>query len=192
MPRRLVAQTLCCAFTIYTYNMHNKPGSPPKGSTTGGVEGGVVVGQVHEAVHQVWLAHVGGQGAQLLVGGQAAAPRSLPHGPLLKHLGFTSQLYSSALPGTTYIINLTDSNTLLCKACLLFGPGQPCTVASCRSNPLLPAHTIMQLGVYALYNTVYFRVARCAKRYILQLASSHARHVVVARQTERVCLARLP
>lgn len=85
--------------------MHKQPGFPPEGSTTGGVEGGVVVGQVHEAVHQVWLTHVSGQGAQLLVGGQAAAPGSLPHGPLLKHLGLASQLYSSTLPGTTYISN---------------------------------------------------------------------------------------
>ena len=38
-----------------------------------------MIGQVHEAVHQVRLPHVCGKGTEFLVGGQAATPRGLPH-----------------------------------------------------------------------------------------------------------------
>lgn len=61
----------------------------------------MVVGQVHEAVNQVWLTHVSGQGTQLLVGGQAATPRGLSHGPLLEDLGLPCQLHCPLLPRTT-------------------------------------------------------------------------------------------
>ncbi len=63
----------------------------------------MVVGEVHEAVHQVWLAHICGQCTQLLVGGQTATPWGLAHRPLLKYLGFPCQLDCSALPGATCI-----------------------------------------------------------------------------------------
>ena len=56
-----------------------------------------MIGEVHEAIHQVWLAHVGRQGTQLLVGGKAATPRGLPHSPFLKDLGLPGKLHSPSL-----------------------------------------------------------------------------------------------
>ena len=63
----------------------------------------MMVGKVHEAVHQVRLAHICGQSTQLLVGGQATPPWGLPHGPFLEHLGLPCQLHCSALSGATCI-----------------------------------------------------------------------------------------
>ncbi len=51
------------------------------------VPGGVVVGQVHKLVDEVGLAHVRGQAAQLLVGGQVAPGHGiLAQFALLEHL----------------------------------------------------------------------------------------------------------
>ena len=51
-----------------------------------------MVGQVHELVQNLRLAHVCGQRAQLFVGGQRASPRSFPQLPLGENFGFSCEL----------------------------------------------------------------------------------------------------
>lgn len=59
-----------------------------------------MVGQIHELVEEVGLAHLCGQGAELLVGGEGPPSGGLPQLPLLKHLAVPRQLYRPLL-GTT-------------------------------------------------------------------------------------------
>ena len=61
-------------------------GAESEGSSSLGVPDGVVVGQVHEFVHQVGLVQVGGQRAQLLVCGQVLTGGRLAQSPLGENL----------------------------------------------------------------------------------------------------------
>ena len=65
-----------------------------EGGALARVPGGIVVGQVHELVDEVGLAHVGGQTAELLVGGEVApGHRVLAQLALLEHLGVLVHLH---------------------------------------------------------------------------------------------------
>mmetsp|Transcript_6483 Transcript_6483/g.22314 ORF Transcript_6483/g.22314 Transcript_6483/m.22314 type:complete len:824 (+) Transcript_6483:306-2777(+) len=59
-------------------------GGEPEGGPAAAVERALVVGELHEAVDEVGLAHVGGDGAELFVGAHPAAPGHLPHGAFLE------------------------------------------------------------------------------------------------------------
>ena len=56
------AETLCKCIVAFVQMrcVAQTQGGLPKGCATRGVDGGMVVGKVHEAVYQVWLAHVCG------------------------------------------------------------------------------------------------------------------------------------
>mmetsp|Transcript_1574 Transcript_1574/g.3857 ORF Transcript_1574/g.3857 Transcript_1574/m.3857 type:complete len:200 (-) Transcript_1574:544-1143(-) len=64
----------------------------PEGCPAFGVQGLLVVCQVHELVDQVRLAHLRGHGAQFLISGQRASSGCVADGPLLKYTRVTLQL----------------------------------------------------------------------------------------------------